>query len=182
MVIYDYHNLCLTDSPFVLVENYKILHNKNKAEYSTQKLSAAAATKTQIQCDLISKSDASAEKKASFCSRTKLCTNNLKHTNNATAVTYENLDQDSRKNVETALSKMLRLERRMDQSKSTDAELWKTDDESNSCSDSMLTGSSCCSSPTPKSSPKRSPLLVKRVIGFLMIYSRAYENCKYLFL
>lgn len=58
---------------------------------------------------------------------------------------------------------MLRIERRMDQYKSPDSEGWKTDDESNSCSDSLITGSSCCSSPTPKSSPKRSPLLVKRV-------------------
>lgn len=52
---------------------------------------------------------------------------------------------------------------------SSESEGWLTDDDADEADaglgslDSLTTGSSCCSSPTPRSSPKRSPLFTKKV-------------------
>uniref|UniRef100_A0A336MDJ5 CSON000051 protein n=1 Tax=Culicoides sonorensis TaxID=179676 RepID=A0A336MDJ5_CULSO len=88
------------------------------------------------------------------CDKTRLCPNNIsdikeigiKETGNQHECAYNNkCFQKSSSNV------------------TADSDEWKTDDESASMSDSNTTVSSCSSSATPKSSPKKSPLLVNKI-------------------
>lgn len=123
-----------------------------------------------LQCDEkcpISKSES--DKKLHFSPKIKLGKHTVSTTSsNAAANTAGNeQDAETKKHIETTLAKMFR---RFDYTASrlSESDSWKTDEESNSCSDSLTTASSCCSSPTPKSSPKRSPSLAKKVTIFFL--------------
>lgn len=73
-----------------------------------------------------------------------------------------NIETESKKHIDTPIPKMFR---RFDHTyfrRLSESDGWNTDDDSGSA-ESATTGSSCCSSPTPRSSPKRSPLFSKKV-------------------
>lgn len=65
--------------------------------------------------------------------------------------------------IETTIAKMFRQFDHQYCRNVSDSDGWNTDDDDdeNSCSGDSLT--SCCSSPTPRNSPKRSPLFNKKV-------------------
>lgn len=98
------------------------------------------------------------------CDKTRLCPNNV--TGDHHASEKQECAYNNKSNHKTSAT-------------TADSDEWKTDDETASISDSNTTVSSCSSSATPKSSPKKSPLLVNKVsYNLLLLIHKFFQKNK----
>lgn len=104
------------------------------------------------------------------CDKTRLCPNNISgslmdhHSYETKEIGSKETGNNHQQQQECAYNnKCFQKSSNATGPATADSDEWKTDDETASISDSNTTVSSCSSSATPKSSPKKSPLLVNKV-------------------